>query len=56
MALQASPLISATEPSYFVLGSSDRHAQLLTFGNFETIWNLDKTLVRFMRYNICGRT
>ena len=48
MALQATPLISTTEPLNSVPGSSDRHAQLLAAGNFEIIWNLDKILVRVM--------
>ena len=45
MALQAAPLIGTTEPSNSVPGSSDRHGQLLTAGNFKIIWNLDKILV-----------
>ena len=49
MALQATPFISTTEPLNSVPGSSDRHAQPLTAGNFEKIWNLDKILVRVMR-------
>ena len=35
MALQTAPLIGMTESSNSVPGSSDRHAQLLTVGNFE---------------------
>ena len=38
-----------------VPGSFDRHVQLLTTGNFPVNWNLDKTLVRVMRFNICDR-
>ena len=37
MALQAAPLIGATEPLNSVPGSSDGHAQLLTVGDFEII-------------------
>ena len=37
MVLQASSFIGTTEPSNFVPGSSDRHAQLLTVRNFEII-------------------
>ena len=50
IALQATSLISTTEPSSSVPGGSDRHALLLTEGNFEIILNLDKILVRVMRY------
>ena len=56
MALQATPMIGMAEPSNFVPGSSDRHAQLLKAGNFKIIWNLDKILVWLMHYNICDRT
>ena len=35
MALQTAPLIGMTESSNSVPGSSDRHVQLLTVGNFE---------------------
>ena len=42
MALQAAPLISTTEPSNFVSGSSDRHVQLLSVSNFKIIWNLEE--------------
>ena len=34
MAFQAASLIGSTEPSNYVPGSSDGHAQLLTAGNF----------------------
>ena len=45
MVLQAAPLIGAMEPSNLFPGSSDnRHVQLLTVGNFEIIWNLEKIL------------
>ena len=56
MALQTAPLISTTEPSHSIPESFDRHAQLLTAGNFEIIWNLDSILVRVMRFNICDCT
>ena len=56
MALQAAPVISTTELSSSVSGSSDKHAQLLTVGNFEMIWNLNEVLVRIMRCDICYRT
>ena len=56
MVLQAVPLIETAEPSIFVPGSSDRHAQLLKVGNFEIIWNLYKSLVQLIRYNICDCT
>ena len=56
VALQTAPVISTTEPSSSVSGSSDRHAQLLTVGNFEIIWNLNEDLVRIMRCDICYRT
>ena len=45
-----------TEPANSVPASSDRHAQLLTAGNFEIICNLDKILVHVMCYNICDST
>ena len=48
IALQAASLISATEPSNSVPGSSDRYAFLLTEGNFEMILNLNKILVHVM--------
>ena len=50
IALQATSMIGTTEPSSSVPGSSDRHALLLTEGNFEIILNLDKILVPVMRY------
>ena len=56
MALQASPLIGTMESSNSVPGSSDRHVQVLTAGNFEITWNLNKNSVHVMHYNICGRT
>ena len=37
MAFQAALLTGITEPSKFVSGSFDRHAQLLTATNFEII-------------------
>ena len=37
MALQAAPLVGVTEPLNYVAGSSDRHAKILTMGNFEII-------------------
>ena len=37
MSLQAVPLIGTTERSNSAPESSDRHAQLLTVGNFEII-------------------
>ena len=43
---QASPFISATEPSSSVAESFDEYAQTLTAGNFEIISNLEKILVR----------
>ena len=55
-ALQVSPLIGATDYLNSVPGSFDRHAQLLTGGNLEIIWHLDKTLVRVMHCNICDHT
>ena len=42
IALQTIPLIGTTETLNSVLGSSHKHAQLLTVGNFEITWNLDK--------------
>ena len=48
IALQATSLISTTEPSSSFPGGSDRHALLLR--DFEIILNLDKILVRVMRY------
>ena len=56
IALQAASLNGSTESSNSVPGSSDRHVLLLTEGNFEIIWNLNKILVRVMRYNICDHT
>ena len=56
MALQATLLIDTTEPSNSVPRNSDRHAQLLTAGNLEIIWNLDKILVLVMGYDTCDRT
>ena len=50
IALQATSLISTTEPSSSVPGGSDKHELLLTEGNFKIILNLDKILVRVMRY------
>ena len=44
MALQGAPLISSMEPSNSVPWSSDKHAQLLTAGNFEIISNVDQML------------
>ena len=41
IALQATLLIGTTEPSSSVPGSSDRHALLLTEGNFEIVLNLE---------------
>ena len=41
IALQSTSMIGATESSTSVLGSSDRHALLLTEGNFEIILNLE---------------
>ena len=48
IALQATSLISTMEPSSSFPGGSDRHALLLR--DFEIILNLDKILVRVMRY------
>ena len=42
MALQTALLIVTKETLNSVPESSDKHAQLLTAGNFEIIWNLDK--------------
>ena len=50
--LQAPSLIGTTEPLSSVQGNSDRHALLLTEGNFEIILNLHKTLVHVMRYYV----
>ena len=50
IALQATSLIGTTEPLSSVPGYPDRHALLLTEGNFEIILNLHKTLVHVMRY------
>ena len=41
IALQATLLIGTTEPSSSVPRNSDRHALLLTEGNFEMILNLE---------------
>ena len=41
IALQSTSLIDTTEPSSFVPGRSDRHALLLTEGNFEMILNIE---------------
>ena len=43
IALQATLLIGTTEPSSTLPGSSDRHALLLSEGNFEIILDLKKT-------------
>ena len=40
----------------FQEGVIDRHAQLVTVGNFEIIWNMDKILMRVRHCNICDRT
>ena len=50
IALQATSMIGTTEPSSSVPGSSDRHALLLTEGNFEKILNLDKILANVKCY------
>ena len=50
ISLQATSLIGTMELLSSVPGSSDRHALLLTEGNFEIILNLDKILVHVMRY------
>ena len=56
MALQTVPMIGTTKPSNSVPGSSDRHALLLAADNFEIIWNLNKILFRFVRFDICDLT
>ena len=56
MACQTAPLIGTMETLNSVSGISDGYAQLLTAGNFEIIWNLNKILASVMRFNICDRT
>ena len=56
MALQGAVLSATRELLNSVSRRSDRRVQLLTVGNFEKIWNLDKILVHVMHFIICDQT